>query len=202
MSMDARIEAVAVPLSEAAIDTGTIFPSRFLRLPRGSGYQDMLFRDRRYAASGQILTDFPLNKPPYAGAKILVARKNFGCGSSRENAVFALLDFGIRCIIAPSFGQIFFLNCIRNGLAPVILGEDIVERILRHLSLMPGANIVIDLHEQVIQAAGERIEFPMEPAHKKQLLTPQDRRALALCKLDTIRAFETRYFDEFPWLSK
>ena len=114
-----RLTAVAVPLDDANIDTGRIFPSRFLRKPRSAGYHNFLFRDERFEQNGVERSEFIMNEAPYRAAKILVTGANFACGSSREPAVYALVDAGFRCVIAPSYGEIFFSNCFRNGLLPV-----------------------------------------------------------------------------------
>lgn len=196
-----RIDAVAVPIAGANIDTGTIFPSRFLRRPRGKGYQDVLFRDRRFDLSGQPRSDFPLDQPAYRGARIIVADANFGCGSSRESAVFALIDAGFLCIIAPSYGEIFIANCFRNGLLAVSLPQASVEVLRDQLERNPGGHVCVDLAgEEVRSNEGNRFTFAITNAQKKRLMLGQDDCALALQASEEIRQFEYDYLVRHPWV--
>lgn len=197
------IDAVAVPLDESNIDTGTIFPSRFLKTPRGGGYQDALFRDRRYDAAGLEIADFPLNHAGYSKAGVLVTRANFGCGSSRENAVFALLDYGIRCVIAPSFGEIFLLNAIRNRLLPAIVDDGSVGALIGNLKGSPGSKLKVHLKAQRIAAeGGESYRFEIDLLHKRRLMQPHDDLQRATRKIGAIAEFEAQYLAEFPWLKR
>jgi 3-isopropylmalate/(R)-2-methylmalate dehydratase small subunit len=196
----ARFTAPAVPLDEANIDTGRIFPSRFLRKPRGAGYRDFLFRDLRFDEAGNERPDFVMNDPGYRGARILVVGANFGCGSSREAAVYALVDAGIRCVIAPSFGEIFFENCFRNGLLPVVLSAHEVLALRRALRKQPGAQMTIDLEGQTVYAPdGGEHRFDLAASHKLRLTKGLDDTALALEYLGEVECFERAYLARWPW---
>ena len=195
-----RISARAVPLDDANIDTGRIFPSRFLRKPRSAGYQNFLFRDARFDEEGGERPDFIMNLAPYRGARILVTGANFACGSSREPAVYALVDAGFRCVIAPSYGEIFFSNCFRNGLLPVTLPAHSVQALRRQLHEMPGSAVTVDLAEQFVAGPdGSRLPFEIDASRKLRLLRGLDDTALALEYLDQIESFEARYFAARPW---
>ncbi|MCW5604943.1 MAG: 3-isopropylmalate dehydratase small subunit [Burkholderiales bacterium] len=195
-----RLTAVAVPLDGANIDTGRIFPSRFLRKPRLAGYHHFLFHDARFDEAGNERPDFIMNRAPYRAARIAVTGANFACGSSREPAVYAFVDSGFRCIIAPSFGEIFFNNCFRNGLLPVVLpGEDVVS-LRRQLHEHPGTELTVDLEqERVYGPDGHEYHFKVDAAHKLRLARGLDDAALALEYLDDITRFEQRYLKEWPW---
>lgn len=196
-----RLQAVAVPLDDASIDTGRIFPSRFLRRPRSAGYGTFLFRDERFDEQGNERPGFIMNRAPYRGARIIVAGANFACGSSREPAVYALVDAGFRCVIAPSFGDIFHSNCFRNGLLPVVLPADTVSRLRRLLHERPGADLVVDLEKQTVQAPdGTAIAFDIAPSRKLRLLEGLDDAGLALACADAIDAFERRHLQAWPWV--
>ncbi len=195
------LEAVAVPLDDANVDTGRIFPSRFLRKPRSAGFADFLFRDARFDESGNERADFVMNRPAYRGARILVAASNFGCGSSRESAVHALVDSGFRAIIAPSYGDIFFASCFRNGLLPVVLPADDVASLRRQLHEAPGASIRVDLTAQRVTGPdGCAYAFHVDASRKARLERGLDDCALALQAIDRIRDFEQRYYAAAPWL--
>jgi 3-isopropylmalate/(R)-2-methylmalate dehydratase small subunit len=194
-------EAVAVPLDESDVDTGVIFPSRFLRRPRAGGYQSALFHDRRFDSQGRERPDCVLNLEPYRAARILVAGANFGCGSSRESAVHALLDAGFRCVIAPSYGDLFFITCFRNGLLPVALVEAEVKDLQTSLRAAPGMHLRVDLDGQTISRPEGRIfSFRLAPSRKARLRQGLDDCALAVRSLDRISQFERDYFDKLPWL--
>jgi len=196
-----ELAAVAVPLDDASIDTGRIFPSRFLRKPRSAGYGDFLFRDMRFDGEGNECPACILNQPPYRAARVLVTGPNFACGSSREPAVYALVDAGFRCVIAPSFGDIFFSNCFRNGLLPVVLPAEAVQTLRRQLHDSPGATVAVDLARQTVTGpTGDRFTFEIDPGRKQRLLRGLDDVALALECLPPIEAFEGRYGAERPWL--
>ncbi len=195
-----RLCAVAVPLDDANIDTGRIFPSRFLRKPRAAGYHNFLFRDERFDEAGVERADFIMNRPPYRNARIVVAGANFACGSSREPAVYAFVDAGFRCIIAPGFGDIFFSNCFRNGLLPVVLPAAEVLELRRQLHDRPGAEFAVDLDAQTVEGAdGRRRRFEIDAARKLRLSKGLDDAALALEYLADIERFEHRYLAEWPW---
>jgi 3-isopropylmalate/(R)-2-methylmalate dehydratase small subunit len=195
-----RLDAIAAPLDRADIDTGQIFPSRFLRKSRLDGFQNYLFRDARYDAEGRELPDFVLNQEPFRNARILVTGPNFGCGSARESAVHALIDAGFRCVVAASFGDIFYTTCFRNGLLPVRLPDTAVRALLAQLHANPGAHLTIDLNRQEVKAT-ETLEFhfDIEPMRKLRLQYGLDDSALAWEKLDQIRLFEQEYRRKAPW---
>ena len=195
-----RLTAVAVPLDDANIDTGRIFPSRFLRKPRSAGYHNFLFRDARFDEAGNERPDFIMNRAPYRPARIVVAGANFACGSSREPAVYAFVDAGFRCVIAPSFGEIFFSNCFRNGLLPVVLPAQDVLELRRRLHEKPGAQLTVDLDEQCVQGPdGRDYRFEIDSARKLRLTKGLDDAALALEYLGEIEQFEQRHHAAWPW---
>jgi 3-isopropylmalate/(R)-2-methylmalate dehydratase small subunit len=195
-----RFTAVAVPLDDANIDTGRIFPSRFLRKPRSAGYHNFLFRDARFDEAGSERPDFIMNRAPYRAARILVAGANFACGSSREPAVYALVDAGFRCVVAPSYGEIFFSNCFRNGLLPVVLPSEDALALRRQLHDAPGAELTVDLEQQHVRGPdGREYRFDIEPARKLRLVKGLDDASLALEFLDEIARFERRYDADWPW---
>lgn len=195
-----RLTAVAVPLDDANIDTGRIFPSRFLRKPRSAGYHNFLFRDARYDEAGNERPDFIMNRAPYRAARIAVTGANFACGSSREPAVYAFVDSGFRSIIAPSFGEIFFSNCFRNGLLPVVLPAGDVLTLRRQLHEKPGSEITVDLEAQCVQAPdGREYRFEIDEARKLRLTKGLDDAALALRYLAEIERFEKRHHADWPW---
>lgn len=193
------LESVAAPLPEAGIDTDVIFPARFLLLLDRAGLGRHLFHERRHARPPGS-PPFVLDRPPHDRARILVTGPDFGIGSSREQAVWALADFGIRCIIAPSFGEIFHANCFRNGLLPVTLPPADHARILAEAEA--ARPLVVDLPAQTIRlAGGERIGFAIEPHRRQALLEGLDEIALLLREdADAIAAFEARQRAERPWL--
>jgi 3-isopropylmalate/(R)-2-methylmalate dehydratase small subunit len=189
------LDAVAVPIAQPNVDTDQIIPARFLSRARGSaGLGDCLFRDLRFARDGSEVPDFILNQPDYRPAQITVGERNFGCGSSRENAVWALYDYGIRAAIAPSFGDIFYNNSLKNGLLPVRLSAEIVAGLLAQLQENPGARIAIDLEAQTVTAPDGAIHpFEIDPFSKHCLLNGVDELEFTLSQADQITAFENRY---------
>ena len=194
------LTAVAVPLDDANIDTGRIFPSRFLRKPRAAGYHPYLFRDARFDEAGNERPDFIMNQAPYREARIAVTGANFACGSSREPAVYAFVDAGFRCIVAPSFGEIFFSNCFRNGLLPVVLPDDEVSALRRGLHAAPGVTMTVDLAAQQLRGPDGRVHaFQIDAARKLRLMKGLDDAALALEYLPEIEQFEAKYFEAWPW---
>jgi 3-isopropylmalate/(R)-2-methylmalate dehydratase small subunit len=197
----ARLTAVAAPMDLPNIDTDRVIPARFLRKPREVGFGPFLFHDVRFDADGTPKPEFVLNHPAYRDAKILITAENFGCGSSREMAVWALMDYGIRVVIGPSFGDIFFENCFKNGALAVVLPADIVAGLRRALSERPGATMTVDLESQTISGpAGEAIRFEIDAFRKHGLLTGQDEVEMTLARLPAIEAFEARRRVEMPWL--
>jgi 3-isopropylmalate/(R)-2-methylmalate dehydratase small subunit len=188
-----QLDAVAVPLVRANVDTDQIVPALYLQKPRSADFGSFLFRDVRHDAQGAPRPDFPLNVPAYAGARILVAGRNFGCGSSREHAVWALYDGGFRAVIAPSFGDIFFGNSLKNGLLPVRLPEDRVNALLDALRARPGAHVQIDLVAQTVRGPdGVESSFSIEPFARHCLLEGLDELDYTLSQRASIEAFERR----------
>jgi 3-isopropylmalate/(R)-2-methylmalate dehydratase small subunit len=195
------VSAVAAPIDLPNIDTDRIIPARFLRKPRSPELADALFRDVRFAPDGNEREDFVLNQPPFRSAKILVVADNFGCGSSREAAVWALDAYGVRVVIAPSLGDIFHENCYKVGLLPVILPRDTVAALRAQLHARPGAAVTVDLDAQTVTAPdGAAHRFEVDPFRKQALLRGQDEIALTLSYAADIAAFEARHARATPWL--
>jgi 3-isopropylmalate/(R)-2-methylmalate dehydratase small subunit len=192
------LTSVAAPLPDADIDTDIIFPARFLLLLDRRGLGRHLFHERRARASAS--EPFILSQAPFDKAEILVAGRNFGCGSSREQAVWALADFGIRCVIAPSFGEIFYGNCFRNGVLPVTLGDPEHREVMT--AAATGAPLTVDLEAQAIRlTAGRTITFQIEPHRRDALLLGLDQiGAILAADATDIAAFEIRQRDQAPWL--
>jgi 3-isopropylmalate/(R)-2-methylmalate dehydratase small subunit len=197
-----RLTGVAVPIDLMNVDTDRVIPARFLRQPQGSaGYDRYLFHDVRFNADGSEKAEFVLNQAPYRGATILVAAENFGCGSSREAAVWALMAYGVRTLIAPSLGDIFHQNCFKNGVLPVILPADVVAGMRRDLHARPGVTMSADLERQTVTAPdGATHRFEINAFARQMLLTGQDEITLTLGYDAQIREFETRHDAEMPWL--
>ncbi len=189
-----RLDAVAVPITRPNVDTDQIIPARFLSRDRALGLGECLFHDLRFTPDGQQRPDFVLNDPAYRDARIVVAERNFGCGSSRENAVWALHDYGFRAAIAPSFGDIFRNNSYKNGMLPVILPAESVTELLAQIAAAPGAKVRIDLPDQtVVFPDGSVHSFEIDPFAKHCLLNGVDELAFTLSQADQITAFENRY---------
>jgi len=196
-----KLDAVAVPIPAPNVDTDQIVPARFLRKPRNAGYGGFLFHDLRFDDNGEEKPGFVLNRPAYRGARILIAEKNFGCGSSREHAVYALWDYGFRAVIAPSFGDIFFNNCFRNGLLPIVLPTEQVTALQAELAQQPGAHVRVDLERQeVIAPSGKVHRFEVDAFRKQCLLQGLDEIAFTLGHDADIAAFEHRQSQELRWL--
>jgi len=203
-------EGIVAPLDRANVDTDAIIPKQFLKSIRRTGYGPYLFDEWRYEDTGEpgmdcsqrpLRKDFVLNQPRYRGASILLARENFGCGSSREHAPWALLDYGFRCIIAPSFADIFYNNCFKNGILPVVLAADIVDRLFAECEATEGYRLRVDLPEQTVTTpAGEAFSFAVDAFRKHCLLEGLDDIGLTLQDADAIRAYEARRKAEAPWL--
>ena len=194
------IMAIAAPIDEANVDTNQLCPTRFNKVPRGPQYAQVLFHDRRFNADGTE-KEFLLNVEPFRSAAIIVANRNWGCGSSRESAVYALYEFGIRCVIAPSFGDIHANNCSKNGLLPVVLPEAEVASIRAQLRDRPGATVTVDLQEQTVtDPAGRVHRFEIHPVRKKCLLEGLDDVARTQEYRSRIEEFEAEYRAERPWL--
>ena len=210
--MDAfvTLDALVAPLDRANVDTDAIIPKQFLKTIRRTGLGVALFYDWRYKdapSDGRtegLKTDpsFILNDPRYAGAKILLARENFGCGSSREHAPWALLDYGFRAIIAPSFGDIFYNNCFKNGILPVVLLPDQIERLLSEATKTPGYRLLIDLSSQtVVLPSKEAFTFTIDPVRKSHLLKGLDEIGLTEKKSALIDAYEKKRREWAPGLT-
>jgi 3-isopropylmalate/(R)-2-methylmalate dehydratase small subunit len=188
------LDAVAVPFAQPNIDTDQIIPARFLQKLRRDGFGQYLFHDLRFCADGSENPAFILNQPAYRAARILVAEQNFGCGSSREHAVWALYDYGFRVAIAPSFGDIFCYNCLKNGVLPVVLPHDIVGGLLASLQAAPGQTFQADLASQtIVFPDGVRHEFAIDPFAKYCLLNGIDELDYTLSRMDEIEEFEREY---------
>jgi 3-isopropylmalate/(R)-2-methylmalate dehydratase small subunit len=198
-----RHTGVAAPIDLPNVDTDRIIPARFLRKPQGSaGYDRYLFHDVRFAADGSPKPEFVLNQPSFRAATFLVAAENFGCGSSREAAVWALMAYGIRCVIAPSVGDIFHQNCFKNGLLPVILPAAVVASIRGQLHARPGATMAADLESQTVAAPdGATHRFEIDAFARRMLLAGQDEIALTLGYEAQIREYEARQRVEMPWVA-
>jgi 3-isopropylmalate/(R)-2-methylmalate dehydratase small subunit len=195
------LESVAIPLDRRNVDTDQIIPARFLRKPRAAGMAAYLFHDLRFDAEGRTRADFVFNDPCYSQAAILVARENFGSGSSREAAVYALWDGGVRAVIAPSFGDIFQSNALKNGLLPIVLPVDRVEHLLAVLLASRGATLRVDLEAQTVQLSGAPPDhFEICPFQKLLLLSGQDELGYTLALDGEVRAFESDRAARQPWL--
>ena len=190
-----RFTAVAAPYDPVNVDTDQIIPARFLKVPRSQGYGQFLFHDVREEPG------FILRKPPFDKAKILVANANFGCGSSREGAPYAFYDAGFRSIIAPSFGDIFFNNCLKNGIVPVRLDDQTCLSIRNALRQKPGGEIAVDLQAQKVATPAGEFAFAIDPFFREMLLEGVDELGLTLSMLPQIEAFERSYAAGTPWLT-
>ena len=192
------LTGIAAPLLLANIDTDMIIPKQFLKTIKRTGLGQFLFNDLRYTEAGEPLPDFVLNKAPFTQAKILLAGTNFGCGSSREHAPWSLLDFGIRCVIAPSFADIFYNNCFKNGILPLTLPLDAIEQLAEQADT---TEITVDLPNQTVRAGNLSFTFEIDPSRKKTLLEGLDDVGQTL-KQDaaTIDQYETRHKQSTPWL--
>jgi 3-isopropylmalate/(R)-2-methylmalate dehydratase small subunit len=201
MEKFATLTVVAAPLPMANVDTDKIIPARFLKTIKRTGLGVHLFDTLRYNAEGRERPDFILNQAPYRYAQVLVAHENFGCGSSREHAAWALLDFGIRCVIAPDFADIFHSNCFKNGILPVRLPREICDRLIDDAKLGANARITIDLERQVVlRPNGEAIHFEIDSFRKHLLLNGLDDIDQTLEHAPAIDAYESRRRAETSWM--
>ena len=195
-----KLTGIAVPIDEPNIDTNQLCPTRFNKVPRGPGHRDILFHDRRFNSDGTE-KEHILNVEPFKRAQIVVANRNWGGGSSRESAVYALYEFGIRCVIAPSFADIHSNNCAKNGLLTVVLPEADCEAMRKQLRDNPGATVSVDLEAQsVTDPNGQVRRFEIHPVRKKCLLEGLDDIARTEQYKDRLDAFEAAYRNERPWL--
>ncbi len=196
------LTGIAVPFDEANLDTNQLCPTRFNKVPRGPRFAQILLHDRRFNADGSENPDYILNQEPYRHAVIAVAGRNFGVGSSRETAVFGLIGFGIRSVIAPNFGDIFFNNSLKNGMLPVRLPAATVETLMRQLLAQRGAEMTVDLLNQSVTGPdGAKYHFDIEPLSKRRLLRGLDEIAHTLEYGQAIKRFEQGHAKSFPWLA-
>ena len=193
------LTAVAASLPIDNVDTDMIIPKQFLKTIKRTGLKDGLFYEMRYTVDGKKIEDFVLHRAPYDKAQILVGGMNFGCGSSREHAPWALLDFGIRCVIAPSFADIFFNNCFKNSILPIVLPKEEVDTIMGYATT--GGTMTIDLNKQTIIAGNHHYSFSIEPFRKHCLIKGLDDIGLTLQKLEAISAYEAKQMLATPWLA-
>jgi 3-isopropylmalate/(R)-2-methylmalate dehydratase small subunit len=195
------LEGVAAPLNMINVDTDMIIPKQYLKTIHRTGLGKALFDEMRYNTDGSEKPDFVLNKPAYRNAKILVAGENFGCGSSREHAPWALLDFGIRCVIAPSFADIFHNNCFKNGILPIKLPRQVCDQLMEDARMGGNARITVDLERQVVvRPSGEEIRFDIDPFRKHLLLNGLDDIGQTLQHATAIDAYERKQREQQPWL--
>ena len=188
------LRAGALPIAQPNFDTDQILPARFLQKPRAQNFGEFLFRDLRYRSDGSENPDFVLNQPAYRGARIVLAEENFGCGSSREHAVWALYDYGIRAVIAPSMGDIFMSNAAKNGLLTVVLPEEVVARMIEAVLARPGLEITVELETQSVTLPGSASHrFEIDAYRKRCLMSGLGELAYTLTQLDRIEAFERDY---------
>ena len=205
------LKGIVAPMDRENVDTDAIIPKQFLKSIRKTGFGPNLFDEWRYLDKGEPgediskrkpNPDFVLNQPRYAGASILLARKNFGCGSSREHAPWAIEQYGFRALIAPSYADIFFNNCFKNGILPIVLPEAQVAQLFDEVAAFPGYELTIDLERQVIvKAQGEELPFDVQAFRKYCLLNGLDDIGLTLRHKDKIAAFETERLAKKPWLA-
>ena len=206
-----RLEGIVAPLDRANVDTDAIIPKQFLKSIKRSGFGVNLFDAWRFLDPGEpgmdIATrkpnaDFVLNQPRYEGASILLARKNFGCGSSREHAPWALFDYGFKAVIAPSFGEIFYNNCLKNGLLPIVLADSEVDHLFHEVQAFPGVRLMVDLEQQVVATGdgGTAYRFEIDAFRKHCLLNGLDEIGMTLQHADEIKAFEEKHIARQPWL--
>ena len=204
------LDGLVAPLDRANVDTDAIIPKQFLKSIERTGFGENLFDEWRYLDHGepgmdvskrQVNPDFVLNQARYRGAEILLARRNFGCGSSREHAPWALYEYGFRALVAPSFADIFYNNCFKNGLLPVVLEEDTVDALFKQVEATPGYRLNVNLEAQTVTAPdGELYGFEVDAFKKHCLLNGLDEIGLTLQYSDEIRAYEARRREQAPWL--
>lgn len=204
------VSGLVAPMDRANVDTDLIIPKQFLKSIKRSGFGPNLFDEIRYLDEGQpgqncvdrpINEEFPLNFPRYKGASVLLARENFGCGSSREHAPWALEDYGFRCVIASSFADIFYNNCFKNGVLPIALEESVVARLFDEMYASEGYELTVDLQrQQVITPSGEELSFEVDEFRRHCLLEGLDDIGLTLQSAEAIRSYEQGWREQSPWL--
>ena len=205
-----KLDGLVAPLDRANVDTDAIIPKQFLKSIKRSGFGPNVFDEWRYLDHGEpgmdnsrrpLNPDFVLNQPRYQGASVLLARENFGCGSSREHAPWALLDYGFRAIIAPSFADIFYNNCFKNGILPIVLPADVVDSLFKSVEAQHGYKLVVNLEQQTVTTpSGQSFGFEVDAHRKYCLLNGFDDIGLTLQRVDKIKQFETRHRAAQPWL--
>ena len=205
-----KLEGLVAPLDRANVDTDAIIPKQFLKSIKRSGFGPYAFDEWRYLDHGEpgmdcstrpVNPEFVLNQARYQGASVLLARENFGCGSSREHAPWALEDYGFRAIIAPSFADIFFNNCFKNGVLPIVLAAEVVDRLFQETLASEGYRLTVDLAAQTVTTpSGQSFAFDVDPERKHRLLNGLDDISLTLKFTDKIQAYEARRKGEAPWL--
>jgi 3-isopropylmalate/(R)-2-methylmalate dehydratase small subunit len=197
------LTAIAAPLDIAKIDTGMIVPGRFQRIRRRPGHSDysnVFLHDLRFDEHDHPRPEFVLNQPAYRGARILVTGADFGCGSSRESAAYAILDFGVRALIGASFGDVFVGNCMQNGIVPAVLPDEVVQALFRQLEAAPGAMMTVDLPAQTVTAPDSTTyTFEIDATRKERLMKGLDDVGVTLEHLSQIEAFESAYRAKMPW---
>jgi 3-isopropylmalate/(R)-2-methylmalate dehydratase small subunit len=202
MEAFSTLTGIAAPLPMANVDTDKIIPGRFLKTIERSGLGVHLFDTLRYDETGTERPEFILNQQFYRNAQILIAHENFGCGSSREHAPWALLDFGIRCVIAPDFADIFHGNCFKNGILPITLPRDVCDQLMADAQLGGNARLTVDLERQVVvRPSGEEISFEVDPMRRRMLLEGLDEIGQTLAHTDAISAFEARRRQDCGWIA-
>ena len=194
-----KLTGVACPINQANLNTDQILPARYLKWTRAMGIGNVLFQDLRFDAEGKERPDFPINRPAWRGAKIVVGGRNFGCGSSREAAVYALYDYGIRCVIAPSYGDIFSGNAIQNGLLTAIVSDADAAEIMAKLEQTPELPVTVDLEEQTVLCGNRTYNFTIDPVRRMRLLNGWDDIALTESYRDRIATFKTDDRTRRPW---
>ena len=204
------LKGLAAPMDRANVDTDAIIPKQFLKSINRTGFGPNLFDEWRYLDQGEpgmdnskrpLNKEFVLNQPRFQGAQVLLARENFGCGSSREHAPWALLDYGFRCILAPSYADIFFNNCFKNGILPIVLGNDVMDKLFAECGANEGYTLTVDLPNQTItSSAGTTLKFEIDPPRKHVLVNGLDDIGMTLQHVDAIKAFEAQRKSERPWL--
>ena len=195
-----RLTGIACPLDVPNLNTDQILPARYLKWPRSAGIGKVLFQDLRFDSEGQERPDFPLNQSAWRDARVIVAARNFGCGSSREAAVYALYDYGIRCVIAPSFGDIFAGNAVQNGLLAAIVSDDEAVELMAALAATPQLPLIVDLEQLTILCGNREYRFSIDPVRRARLLNGWDDIALTQSFRDQIAAFKTVDGLRRPWV--
>jgi 3-isopropylmalate/(R)-2-methylmalate dehydratase small subunit len=194
-----RLTATACPLAIANLNTDQLIPARYIKLPRSAGLGKVLLHDLRFDADGRERPDFPLNRPVWRDARIVVGGRNFGCGSSRESAVYALYDYGIRCVIAPSFGDIFAGNAVQNGLLTAIVSDDETAALMAMLTERPDQPVTVDLEQQTIACGDRVLRFTIDPVRRARLLNGWDDIAQTESYRGQIAAFRAADQARRPW---